>query len=79
MTFFVDCEMTDTFSGEPNYAWVRRAVIELPDTASDRQVVIAAKAALSITGVRCTRSERSDGVQLDLVGACVRVFITAQY
>ncbi len=26
-----DVELTDTFAGEPNYSWVRRAVVDMPE------------------------------------------------
>lgn len=34
-------ELTDTFAGAANYGWVRRDQLELPDTATDRQIVTA--------------------------------------
>ena len=33
MAHFYDIEYTDTFAGEANYSWVRRAVISVPDLA----------------------------------------------
>ena len=33
MSHFYDVEYTDTFAGEANYSWVRRAVISVPDLA----------------------------------------------
>lgn len=51
-------ELTDTFSGEPNYSWVRRAVVEVPDAgfyhnarSEQAQIMRAAKAAVGLTGV----------------------------
>lgn len=31
MTIRYDVEYTDTFAGEANYCWVRRAVVEVPE------------------------------------------------
>lgn len=48
----LDCEYTDTFGGEANYCWVRRAELEIPDGVSDLALVRRAKAVLGLTGVR---------------------------
>lgn len=45
-------EYTDTFGGEPNYCWIRRATIEAPDNATMRQVLLLARRALGLTGMR---------------------------
>lgn len=46
-------EYTDTFGGEPNYGWVRRATIEVPDAATMRQILRRARAAVGLaSGVR---------------------------
>jgi len=68
-------EMTDTFGGEANYAWVRRGVVELKEGASDLALVRAVKRALGLEGVRCTRRECGGIIELRPVGACVVVFI----
>lgn len=34
-----EIEVTDTFGGEANYAWVRRGEAELPERASNRAVI----------------------------------------
>ena len=39
-----DVELTDTFGGEANYSWVRRDQLALPQDASRRSVIMAAKA-----------------------------------
>ena len=69
-------ELTDTFSGEANYSWVRRASFTAPRDASDTALVRMAKRAIGITGQRCTRSTYGDTIQLDVVGASIRAFIT---
>lgn len=78
MTTF-NCELTDTFGGEANYAWVRRAEITLPDGASDLAVVRAGKAALGLTGVRCRTSGHGDMLELRPYGTCTVAFISARY
>ncbi len=59
-TLIVNVEYTDTFCGEANYGWVHRDRIELPIDATDRQCVMAAKEAMGLRGVRCTRDDWGD-------------------
>ena len=72
-------ELTDTFGGEANYSWVRRAELELADLATDRQVVTAAKAALGLTGIRCRRFYHGEGFELRPVGSCTVAFVLPSY
>ena len=72
-------ELTDTFGGEANYCWCRRETIELPDTATDRQIITAAKAALGLTGVRCRRFDHGEGFELRPIGACAAAFVLPAY
>ena len=74
-----DLELTDTFGGQANYAWVQRKTIELPDTASDRQVVTAAKAALCLTGTRCRRFDHGEGFELRPAGYNQVAFVLPRY
>ena len=71
-----NCEYTDTFGGEANYAWVRRQSIAVADSASDRAVVHAAKRALGLTGVRCRRDSYGDDIVLRPCNSCTIVFIS---
>ena len=71
-----DAEVTDTFGGETNYGWVRRTSFQAPRDASDTTLVRMGKKALGMTGQRCTRSTYGETIQLDVVGACIRAFIT---
>ena len=70
-----DIEMTDTFGGEANYCWVRRASIEAPCTSTSAMLVRRAQRALGITG-RHKTTDWGDLIRLDLTGACICVFIT---
>ena len=47
-----DVEFTDTFAGEANYSWVKRASIELPVGSSNLAIARKAKAEVGLTGVR---------------------------
>jgi hypothetical protein len=70
------CELTDTFGGEANYSWVRRETIEVPDNATDRQIITKAKAALGLTGTRCRTYSMGDSWELRPYGACVVAFVS---
>jgi hypothetical protein len=50
MAWFI--EYTDTFAGEANYCWVRRATIESKAGESQASVMRRAKAAIGLTGVK---------------------------
>lgn len=70
-------EYTDTFGGEANYSWVRRAEFEAPADASQRVIVTAGKAALGLTGVRCETVDCGDWFQLRPIGSCTVAFLRA--
>lgn len=71
-----DCELTDTFAGEANYSWVKRATLIYSTEPTDRALILAAKRALGLTGIKCTREDYQDTIQLDPRGYCQRAFIT---
>lgn len=68
-------EYTDTFGGQANYSWLRTVEFELPDTASNRQIVTEAKAKLGLTGVRCRTTAYGDCFELRPSNSCTVVFI----
>lgn len=72
-------ELTDTFGGEANYSWVRRATITVPDTISDLALVRRAKAAIGLTGCRCRRDDMGDDIALRPVGTNTIAFISYDY
>jgi hypothetical protein len=78
MTFILDCELTDTFGGEANYSWVRRAEAELSDGATDRAIVRAGKAALGLTGCRCRTFNHGDQWELRPAGSLTVAFLTVR-
>lgn len=49
----IDIELTDTFSGEANYSWVRRETIICDNGLSDLAIMRRIKAAIGLTGTRC--------------------------
>ena len=67
-------ELTDTFAGEANYSWVQRETVELPGDATDRQIALAVKAALGLTGVRCRSFNHGDMLEFHPYGSCTVAF-----
>lgn len=90
-----DVELTDTFAGEANYCWVRRATVSMPELTHygydggnnyvranrtyQRELMRAAKAAVGITGVRGVKHDTGDGIEFRPHGACVVMFVTPRY
>jgi hypothetical protein len=72
----VNAEITDTFSGEANYAWVKRYTLDLPDMSTTDYVVRNIKRHIGWNGKRCVRSDTGDMVTLRPRGECVVCFIT---
>ena len=70
-------EHTDTFGGEVNYSWARRARFEAPESITDRNLVARAKRELGLTGVRCRREKWGEMLVLRPVGTNTIVFIDA--
>lgn len=83
-------EYTDTFGGEANYCWVRRATIESPawDSFKDwdgngrreprafqRTVMRRAKAAVGLSGVRGVTHSMGDGYEFRPCGRCAVMFV----
>jgi len=79
MTFQV--ELTDTFGGEANYSWVKRAKVEAPefDTVEPKgyqqTVMRRAKAAVGMTGVRGVTYSYGDGYEFRPYGMCAVMFV----
>lgn len=58
----IEVEYTDTFGGEANYSWVKRATLQLPYNASNTMVMRAAKKAMGLTGVRGDITDTGDTI-----------------
>lgn len=85
-------ELTDTFGGEPNYSWVKRASVAMPELAHygydggtnyakanrtyQRELMRKAKAAVGLTGVRGVTSQLSEGYEFRPYGMCQVMFVT---
>jgi hypothetical protein len=74
-----EAEYTDTFGGQANYCWCKKAEFKLSANSTDRQIVMAAKNKLGLTGVRCKTSSYGEGFELRPVGSCTVVFVSPRY
>ena len=72
---FANVEMTDTFGGEANYCWVKRASFPC-DGLTDRQIVLRAKAAMGYSGYRTDNQNYGDEMRLDFRGMNQVIFIS---
>jgi hypothetical protein len=87
-----EIEYTDTFSGEANYSWVRRASVAMPELthygydggtnyakankAYNRELMRRAKAAVGLTGVRGVRSSHGETIEFRPHGSCTVLFVS---
>jgi len=69
-------ELTDTFGGEANYAWVQRTVVDVPDSIGDDMLRMLAKKWAGFTGRRCTVEEYGDQQVIRPRGLCQVLFVT---
>jgi len=84
-------EYTDTFGGEANYSWVRRATVVMPELTHygydggtnyaranrtyQRELMRRAKAAVGLTGVRGARSDHGHQIEFRPYGSCTVLFV----
>ena len=85
-------EYTDTFAGEANYCWVKRATVEMPELTHygydggagyakankvyERELMRRAKAAVGLTGVRGRRDDCGGTLEFRPYGSCTVMFIS---
>ncbi len=67
-------EYTDTYGGEANYSWVRRAW--MPYIESRRVIVRNAKAWAGLTGIRCQVEEYGGDLAIRPRGMCTVLFVS---
>ena len=88
-------EYTDTFGGESNYSWVRRATVTMPELTHygydggtnyskankvyQRELMKKAKAAVGLTGARGRVTDYGDMIDFRPYGCCTVLFITVEY
>jgi hypothetical protein len=81
MTNTYAVEYTDTFGGEANYGWVRRADVDAPaapyrSRAYRQTLMRRAKAAVGLTGVRGVTHDMGDGYEFRPYGMCTVMFVS---
>ena len=92
MTNNYDVELTDTFAGEANYAWVKRARVYMPELThygydggtnycrankiANRELMRKAKAAMGLTNVRGVTSHYGEMIEFRPYGSATVMFIT---
>jgi len=69
-------EWTDTFGGEANYSWVKRATIDGDAALSDLALMRRAKAALGLSGLRGVTYRHGDMIEFRPYGMCCVLFVT---
>ena len=67
-----EATFTDTFGGEANFSWCRRATFEAPDNATDALLIRRAKRALGVEG---RHKWTFPGERADLIGTCTCILI----
>lgn len=68
-------EYTDTFGGEANYCWVKRASFDVK-TNSNRAILRKAKALMGLSGARGTTEDWNDTLVFKPYGSCTVLFVT---
>ncbi len=66
-------ELTDTFSGEANYSWVKEGKVS---AKTSKGIVRLIKKELGLTNVRCRKEDYGDNISLYPQGICQVLFIT---
>jgi hypothetical protein len=71
-------EYTDTFGGEANYSWVKRAYFDAPENATQSAIMRRAKAALGISDMRGETNPLGgiEGFEFRPYRACRVVFVS---
>lgn len=69
-------ELTDTFGGQANYCWVRRATFSAPADASTRTLLLRARKALRLSYSFRTAWQSGDLIRADAKGSAICLFIS---
>lgn len=75
----IEWEVTDTFSGDANYSWVKRGKIECKpgEDYSDLAAVRRVKKDIGWNGIRCRKENHEDTIVLRPVGINQVCFINS--
>jgi len=72
-------EYTDTYGGEANYCWVKREVVSIPDTMSDRALMRLSKRLMGISGMPGKTTSYGDMIEFRPYRSCTVMFIQVCY
>ena len=72
----MNIEVTDTFCGEPNYCWVERYSVSMPDDASDLAVMRKAKELCGYSGLRGRTFNDGDTIEFRPYRLCQVMFVS---
>ena len=75
----VQFEKTDTFGGESNYSWVKRANVEFPDGTSDLSIFRKAKSWAGYSGLRGVKTDYGDSIDFRPYRICQVLFVTSAW
>ena len=78
MTYW-DVEYTDTFAGEANYCWVKRATISVPEDAKRSTIMRRAKAAMGLSGLRGESVNYGDTIEFRPYRMCCTVLFATRH
>lgn len=73
--FRANFEYTDTFNGEANYSWVKRAHRYFDESVADAKLKREAKAVMGLTGVRGVWTDHGECFEFRPQGSCTVLFI----
>ena len=79
MSYDIDVELTDTFGGEANYCWVKRAILTIPCGTSKRAIMRRCKAAMGITGERGRTADFGDMLEFRPYGRQIIMLAHVRY
>lgn len=72
----VKIEVTDTFGGEANYAWVKRKEIEVLEATSRYALARRVKREIEWSGKRCLTVDYGDSIEMRPYGECQVAFVS---
>jgi hypothetical protein len=72
----VNVEYTDTFAGEANYCWVKRATFQTVKHASRHAIMRQAKRLIGLTGLRGKAHDHGDMIEFRPSRSCTVMFVT---
>ena len=78
-TYTMAVEYTDTFGGEANYTWVKRATLTLDCGMTKATISRRCKAAMGLTGVSGRVVHNGDRIEFRPYRICAVMFAQVEY